>query len=81
MRFLSCVVILAARMLGRPWTKGWLLWLTGSADENRSNHHLGVLEEILVASHGFTGGDVKQIYSFSGDVEGSVGCNLRVATA
>ena len=41
-------------MLGFPWRTGWLVWVTGSAGaENRSNHHLGALEEILVASHGF----------------------------
>lgn len=51
---LSCVVVLAARLLSCPGRTGWLAWVTGSAGAaNRSNHHVGVLEEILVASRGF----------------------------
>lgn len=54
MMVLSCVVVSAARLLGSPGRTGRLLWVTGSAGAaNRSHHHVGVLEEILVACRGF----------------------------
>lgn len=55
-RVLSCVAVLAARMLGRPRRTrgGCLVWVTGAIwAENRRNHHLGVLEGILAAFCGF----------------------------